>query len=170
MKTIFKSVTLIAAGALLAGCSGMNSGLVLDTAGPMPAQIAPAGSGSGALIVYSAGKVNADFNSRDPNRQEYSGYKILNSDKKLVEHVHNVTDDIFEAPVSVELPPGKYFVVARSNGYGVVTVPVIIASGQHTLLHLDGKDAWPDESLFNQSNAVRLPDGEIVGWKSGSSF
>jgi hypothetical protein len=116
MRITYKSGALIVICALLAGCAGMNSGLVLDTAGPMPGQAARTGSGPGTLIVYSAGKVNADFNSRDPNRREHSDYKILNSDEKLLEHVHNVADDIFQGPVSVELPPGKYFVVARSNG------------------------------------------------------
>jgi hypothetical protein len=140
MKTTFKFGMLIVFGAFLAGCTGMRSGLVLDTAGPAPASSAPAGSGPGTLIVYSAGKVNANFNSRDPNRREYSDYKILNADAKLIRHIHNVTDDIFQGPVAIELPPGKYFVVARSNGYGVVTIPVIIASQRQSILHLDGKD------------------------------
>jgi hypothetical protein len=168
MRIISKSVILIAAGAFLAGCAGMRSDLVLDTAGPMPGQAPPAASGPGTLIVYSAGKVNADFNASDPSRREYSDYRILNADRKLVKRVHNATEDVLEAPVSVELSPGKYFVVARSNGYGVVTVPVIIAPAQQTILHLDGH--WPNESSFNQNNAVRLPDGEIVGWKSASGF
>lgn len=144
----------------------MRSDLVLDTAGPMPGQAASVGSDSGSLIVYSAGKVNADFNSRDPNSHEFSDYRILNSDKKLLEHVHNVANELTQGPVSVNLPPGKYFVVARSNGYGVVTVPVIIASGQQTLLHLDSQ--WPNKSSIDPNNAVRLPDGEVVGWKSDS--
>ena len=151
---------------LLAGCTGLRSDLVLDTAGPMPSPSAQVTSAPGTLIVYSAGKVNADFNSRDPNRREYSDYRILDRDKKLLKYVHNVTDDILEGPVSVKLPAGKYFVLSRSNGYGIVTIPVIIASRQNTILHLDGFDAWPDTSEFNQTNAVRLPDGEIVGWKA----
>jgi hypothetical protein len=170
MKIIFYAAMVIVSGALLMGCAGMRSDLVLDTAGPMPGQVAPVGSGSGTLIVYSAGKVNADFNSLDSNRREYSDYKIFNSNRKLVKHVHNVTEDILEEPVAVELPAGKYFVVARSNGYGVVTIPVIIAPAQQTILHLDGQNAWPNESLFSQNNAVRLPDGEVVGWKYASSF
>ena len=144
----------------------MKSGLVLDTAGPMPAQNAAKSPGFGTLLVYSANKVNADFNSPDPNRREYSDYKILSADGKLVRNVRNVTRDIFEGPVPVELPTGKYLVVARSNGYGLVTVPVIIEAKQSTVLHLDGFDTWPDQSLFNKDNAVRLPDGEVVGWKA----
>lgn len=170
MKIVFYVAMMIVSGAILIGCAGMGSGLVLDTAGPMPGSATPASSDSGTLIVYSAGKVNADFNSRDPNRREYSDYKILNSDGKLVKRVHNVADDILEGPVSLELPPGKYFVVARSNSYGVVTVPVIIASQRQSILHLDGFNAWSNESVFNSGNAVCLPDGEIVGWKAASNL
>jgi hypothetical protein len=170
MKIAFYVAMIIVGGALLMGCAGMGSGLVLDTAGPMPGPATPASSGPGTLIIYSAGKVNADFNSHDPNRREYSDYKILDSDRKLVKHVHNVADDMLEGPVPVELPPGKYFVVARSNSYGVVTIPVIITSQRQSILHLDGFNAWPNESVFNQNNSVRLPDGEIVGWKVTSNL
>jgi len=145
----------------------MKDELVLDTAGPMPGQTATASSGPGTLVVYSAYKVNADFNNLNPNRPEHSDYRILNADGKSFKWIHNVTD-VLQNPVSVELPGGKYFVVARSNGYGIVTIPVIIVSQQNTILHLDGNDSWPDKSAFNQTNSVCLPDGEIVGWKSAS--
>lgn len=153
------------AGTFFAGCASFKSNLVLDTVGPAPGSITPGKSGPGTLTVYSAYRVNADFNSLDPNRREYSDYKILGSDKKRIEWVHNVTADILQGPVPVKLPAGKYFVVARSNGYGIVTVPVIIEAGQDTVLRLDGGDEWPDESAFYSTNAVRLPDHEIVGWK-----
>jgi hypothetical protein len=166
MRIISKSA-LIVACAFLAGCAGMKNDLVLDTVGPMPGQAALAGSGPGTLIVYSAEKVNADFNSRDPNRREYSDYKILDSNKKLVRRVHNATEDIFQGAVSVGLPPGKYFIVARSNGYGVVTVPVTIETGLQTILHLDGR--WPNQPALSPNNAVRLPDGDVVGWKNASN-
>jgi hypothetical protein len=68
--------------------------------------------------------------------------------------------------VPVELSPGKYQVKARANGYGFVTIPVIVESGQTTTLHLEGGGFWPNESGFNQTNAVRLPDGLIIGWKA----
>lgn len=170
MKIVFYVAMIIVSGALLMGCAGMGSGLVLDTAGPMPGPATPASSDSGTLIVYSAGKVNADFDSRDPNRREYSDYRILNGDGKLFKRVHNIADNMFEGPVSVELPIGKYFVLARSNGYGVVKIPLIITANQDTVVHLDGEDSWPDKSAFNSDNAVRLPDGEIVGWKTASNF
>lgn len=92
---------LIVVGALLAGCAGMRSDLVLDTVGPRGAPSMQSNSGPGTIIVYSAGKVNADFNSRDPNRRECSDYRILDRDRKLLKYVHNVTDDILEGAVSL---------------------------------------------------------------------
>jgi len=37
-------------------------------------------------------------------------------------------------------------------------------------LHLEGGSSWPNESAFNQTNAVRLPDGQIIGWKAASNL
>jgi|HubBroStandDraft_1064217.scaffolds.fasta_scaffold445118_1 hypothetical protein len=167
---LISTLYVITASALLPGCAGMGSGLVLETIGPAPGQSVEASSGPGTLVVYSAYKVNADFNSRNPNVPEYSDYRILNADGKVLKWIHNVADDYLQGPVSVELPAGKYSIVARSNGYGYVTIPVMIETRQNTILHLDGNDSWSDESAFNQTNAVRLPDGQIVGWKVTSNL
>lgn len=166
MKTIF-TLMLITAGALLSGCATSNR-LVLDTVGPPMFQPTPTSSTStnGTLVVYSAFRRNADFNSRDPYRREYSDYKIFSPDGKLLQRVHNNSGTGFQDAVPVALPPGQYQVIARANGYGFVTVPVIIAARQNTILHLEGGGSWPDESAFNQTDAVRLPDGQIVGWQT----
>jgi hypothetical protein len=167
MKTFFTLIA-IAAGALLSGCATGKNGLALDTVGPPLPQPTATISNNGTLVVYSAYEVNADFNARDPNRPEYSDYKILTTDGKLLQRVHNNSGTILQDAVPVALPPGKYNVVARANGYGYVTVPVMIVAQQNTILHLEGGGSWPDESAFNQTNAVRLPDGLIVGWKAAS--
>ena len=164
---IFFALILFASGALLSGCAtGKN--VVLDTVGPAPAQTLSANSNEDTLMVYSAYEVNADFNARDPNRPEYSDYKIFSADGKILRRVHNNSGTILQDPAQIKLPAGKYRVVARANGYGYVTVPIIIEAKQNTILHLEGGDAWPDESLFNQTNAVCLPDGQIIGWKNAS--
>ena len=72
-------------------------------------------------------------------------------------------------PQKVELPVGAYCVIARANGYGVVTVPVIIQADQVTTVHLEGSPAWQNGSQLSQSNPVRLPDGEIAGWRAPSA-
>ncbi len=120
-------------------------------------------------MVYSAYEVNPDFDSRDPRRPEYSDYRILGDDGSLQQWVHNNSGTILQRPRSVALPVGKYRVVARASGYGMVTVPVLVVAGQTTVLHLQNSIAWPEPQAFNSTNAVRLPDGEVVGWKSAAT-
>jgi hypothetical protein len=157
----------IAAVALLSGCVSSQNALVLDPVGPSMLQTTTSStSTNGMLMVYSAFRRNADFNSRDPNRQEHSNYEILTGDGELLQKVPNNSRTMLEDPTTVELLPGKYSVKARANGYGFVTVPVIIEARKSTILHLEGGGFWPDETVFNQTNAVRLPDGNIIGWKA----
>jgi hypothetical protein len=163
--TTFLTSNIVAAGVLLAGCATGKSGITLGTVGPVPAQAA-ASSTNGTLVVYSAYEANADFNSRDPYRPEYSDYRILTTDGKLLQRVRNNSGTILQGPVSVELPPGKYHVIARANGYGYVTVPVIIEAQRSTVLHLEGGGSRLDKSAIGQTNAVRLRDGQIVGWRT----
>ena len=171
MKTSF-TLIVIAADALLSGCATGKNGLVLNTVGPSPSQPVATSSSltNGILVVYSAIRRNADFNALDPNRPEYSDYTIFTTDGKLLQKVHNNSGTILQEPVAVELPPGKYNVIARANGYGYVTVPVMIETQQNTILHLEGGGSWPNESEFNQTNAVRLPDGVIIGWKVATNL
>lgn len=164
MKSLSTALTF-ATGVLLSGCVSGRSGLALDTVGPIPTQTRAANPADGTLLVYSAYDVNADFNSRDPYRPEYSDYKIYTTFGDLLRRVHNDSGSILQDPASVKLPAGKYQVVARANGYGYVTVPIVIEAQQSTILHLERGGGWPDKSVFNQTNAVRLPDGRIVGWR-----
>lgn len=168
MRTLF-ALSAIIAGAALSGCATDKSNMALDTVGPIPTRAAPADSTSGILVVYSAYKVNADFNMEDPYRPEYSDYKIYNADGKLLRRVHNNSGTILQEPASVNLPAGNYRIIARVNGYGFLTIPVMIETRRTTVLHLEGGNAWPDKSAFNQTNAVQLPDGRIVGWKASSA-
>jgi hypothetical protein len=167
-KTFFTFI-LTAAGALLSGCA-TGSGLAFYTVGPSLPQPPATNSTAGVLMVYSAFEATADFNGRNPDLPEYSDYKILTADGKPLESVHNNSGTILQDPVSVELPPGKYQVIARVNGYGNVTVPVMIERQQSTVLHLEGGGLWPDESAFHQTNAMRLPDGQIIGWKAAADL
>lgn len=166
MKAFF-NLMVLSAGAILSGCATGN-GLVLGTVGPPISQPTKASSTStnGSLTVYSAFRRNADFNARDPFRPEYSDYEIFSATGRLLQRVHNNSGTIFQDAVSLELPPGKYAVRARANGYGLVTVPVIVEARRDSVLHLEGGGCWPDEPVFNQTNAVRLPDGLVIGWKA----
>lgn len=163
---MFLTFNFIAAGILLSGCATGKGGMAPAAVGPAPARPTAVNSTDGTLVVYSAYAVNADFNRRDPYRSEYSDYEIYTTAGKLLQRVHNDSGTVLQDPVPVELPVGKYCVVARANGYGHVTIPVVIGAGQNTVLHLEGRDSWPDPAAFNQTNAVRLPDGQVIGWRA----
>ncbi len=159
---------ILAIGTLLSGCASERDKLVLDSVGPRFPKISAENLQKGTLVVYSAYDVGANWDARDPRRPVYSDYKIFSLDGNLLRAVHNDSGTILQDAVPVELPAGKYRVVASANGYGRVTIPVVIESRQTTVLHLEGGGAWSNEAQFNQTNAVRLPDGLIVGWRANS--
>ena len=163
MRLLFPANILVGA-AVLAGCISHQRGLVLEPIGPPNPQSAGAGS-SGTLVVFSAFDPHAHFNDL-PHLRHYTDYEITREDGKLVQTVRNDTGTILEEPKRVQLPAGAYGVVARANGYGVVTVPVIIRANQVTTVHLEGSSSWQNRSQISQSNPVRLPDGEIAGWRA----
>jgi hypothetical protein len=33
-------------------------------------------------------------------------------------------------------------------------------------MHLEGGGSWPNREEMIQANAVRLPDGRVVGWRA----
>ena len=160
----FISASLLAVAALVAGCVSQQHGLVLDPIGPPGPQSAGAGS-NGTLVVFSAFDPHADFNDL-PYLRHYTDYKITCQDGKPVQTVHNDNRTPLEVPKRVQLPTGAYCVVARANGYGVVTVPVIIRANQVTTVHLEGSPSWQNRSQMSQSTPVRLPEGQIAGWRA----
>lgn len=141
----------------------MRNGLVLDTVGPAPDAKQIAGS-NGVLIVYSAFDPYAHFNG-SPYRRYHSDYKIFTEDGRFLQAVPNDLGGVTAEPKPVELQSGRYRIAARANGYGWVTVPVLIAAHEVTTVHLEGGASWSkNESLA--SNSVRLPDGRIAGWRA----
>jgi hypothetical protein len=157
---------LAGAGMVLSGCATWNRGVVLAPVGPGPVARVNLSATNGTLVVYSAHECNADFNSRDSSRKEFSDYEILGVRGDLRERVQNDSGTILQRPVGVELPAGNYEVVAQANGYGMVRVPVTIEAGRDTIIHLEGDVKWPNQFGLNATNAVCLPHGEIVGWRS----
>jgi hypothetical protein len=157
--------TLLAAVACVCGCAAFHNQLALDPVGPQPGT-AGDGSSAGTLLVFSAFETTADFN-RSPYRRQYTDYRVESADgTRLIRTVHNDNGLLFEGPKKIELPVGNYRVLARANGYGCVTVPVVVRSGQTTSVHLEGSAWWPKSSTIFQSNPVRLPSGQIVGWRA----
>ncbi len=151
--------------ALLCGCVSPRNQLVLAPVGPPP-HSGESRSASGELIVFSALSAAPNFQS-SPYHRTYTDYRVLSADgSEVVKEVHNDTGKLLEGPSRVELPVGRYQVLARANGYGNVTVPVVIKPHQVTTLHLEGSAWWSKSSGIFDSNPVRLPNGEIVGWRA----
>jgi len=165
MKLLIAASFLVAA-ALAPGCVSQHHGLVLDPIGPPDSQSAGAGS-NGTLVVFSAFDPHAHFNDL-PYLRHYTDYKITCEDGRFVQTVLNANATSLEGPKQVQLPVGAYCVVARANGYGVVTVPVVIRAKQVTMVHLEGSPSWHHLSQLSQSNPVRLPDGTIAGWRANT--
>ena len=163
MKTILTLMAIVA-GVVLTSCASAKDGLTLATVGPVPARAGGGSTGSGTLVVYSAYEVSADFNSRDPNRPEYSDYRIYAADGRFLRKVRNDSGTIFQDPRRVVLPAGRYRVLARANGYGFITIPVKVEAGRMTVVRLTGR--WSASDTFNQNNAVRLPDGWVAGYRA----
>ena len=159
------SLSLILAGV---GCATHHGDLVLERVGPAQESQTHAKS-EGSLVVYSALDQSPHFNGSDYHTW-YSGYEVMSEDGRVVKKVTNDTGTVVEGPAEVKLPPGKYRVKARANGYGLVTVPVLIESERLTTVHLDGGERWTGDNAIAKSNAVRLPRGGVVGWRASTNM
>ncbi len=145
---------------LLSACSFRQNQEVLSPVGPAPA--GPVNHDSdGYLIVYSAWSNFVDQGST----AHHSRYVLTADDRAVSHEIINHVDRFDEGPLRVPLAPGSYHVKARSAHFGRVTVPVIIKPRQTTVVYLDGS-RHPDLPAGQQASAVKLPDGEIVGWSS----
>jgi hypothetical protein len=162
MKTYYTAILLTAA-ALWSGCASGPHGMVLAPVGPSPQ--ASGSATTGTLVVFSAYEVTAPGIGDFEHRHHYSDYRILSEDGKLLQTVHNDVGTEVREAARVQLPAGKYRVAASSNGYGTVMVPVVIATNRTTVVHLEGGSSWASGAALNSADSVRLPDGEVVGWR-----
>ena len=160
----FRAWMLLLAASLLAGCAFGEGGVVLAPVGPPPLK-PEVPSSAGSLKVYTALDPGAHFNSL-PYHVFHGDYKILSEEGKFLKTVHNDSGTALEGPVRVYLPAGSYRVVAPANGYGTVTVSVLIEADRTTIVHLDGGGSWPNRAAMLQFDPIRLPDGRIVGWRA----
>ncbi len=154
---------LLILAACVCGCASPKKQLVLAPVGPAP-DVSTAPGFEGTLVVYSAPDSSFDPNG-SPYRDRYTPYRVLSADgREEVRTVRNDDGRLLGSPEKVQLPIGHYQVLARANGYGPVTVPVLIKAHQVTTVHLEGAHWWPRNSGILDASPVRLPRGEIVGW------
>ena len=167
MKSFFPAVVLSVA-AVSCGCTSAPAAVALDPIGPPILSDHPADI-HGALLVFSAFATGI----RDPflpdDINQHSDYEIRTADGTLLEKVHNLSGPFGQDPLRVELPPGRYQLVARSNGSGLVTVPVEIVAQEVTALHLDGMAFNPGQPMASEASLVRLPNGQVVGWRADAA-
>jgi hypothetical protein len=144
--------------AILSGCA--SPPIVLAPVGPAPVE-KTAHVSTGRLQVFSAAEARADGD--DTYYYPHTGYSIFSDVGRRLKYVNNHVGTMDESPAVVPLPTGHYRIVAQSEAYGRVTVPVVIESGRTTTIHLE-RDWKPAANLSR--NVVRLPDGEAVGWSA----
>lgn len=143
-----------------AGCSSPPQPTIVDRVGPAP-RTSTSPENAGYLVVYSAWSNFVDQGST----AHHSRYIVKADEGSMSREVINHVDRFDEGPIQLPLPPGAYHVSARSAHFGRVNVPVVIEPRRTTIVYLDGR-AHPEEKTAETASAVRLPNGEIVGWSS----
>jgi hypothetical protein len=142
------------------GCSSPPKREVLQPVGPAP-QLSAHPENAGYLVVYSAWSHFVDQGSTG----HHSRYTVSADDGTFSRVIINHADRFDEGPLRLALPAAAYHVSARSAHFGRVNVPVVIKERQTTFVYLDGSSHLQAPSA-EQTSAVRLPDGEIVGWSA----
>lgn len=134
--------------------------LVLEPVGPVSgARAGLREREPGYLQVYSATEA-----------QEVGGityhvhtpYVIETAEGKHVQGVPNRVGLMDQSPTTIRLPPGRYVVYARAEGYGRLAVPVLIVSSRLTLVWLR-TPGLPEADAVPATELVRLPNGLPVG-------
>ena len=161
----YYTVVLLTVATLWSGYAFSPREVLLEPVGPRSIQ-STASNDRGTLVVFSAYDVTAAGVGDYEHRHHYSDYKIFSPDGKLLQIVHNDSNTVLREATPVKLPAGLYRVVAQANGYGVVTVPVVIEKGEVTTVHLEGGGPWKNKIAHDQAGVVRLPDGQIVGYRA----
>jgi len=146
----------------MASCSNSPAGVYLPTVGPEPPSSPD--SQKGVLIVYSElERVTPPFDEFELRR---SAFDVISETRNDVQHIANNQES--DEPVRLYLAPGRYVVAASTRKFGVVKVPVIIATDNSTLVHLDGSKLANAEQHSGEQ-IVRLPNGAAVGWAASSN-
>jgi hypothetical protein len=159
----FRIPSLVSAASLLvlfSACATHKQQAVLEPIGPAP-QANINQDTDGYLVVYSAWSNFVDQGSTG----HHSRYIIKSDDGKFSREVINHVDRFDEGPIQLSVAPGAYHVSARSAHFGRVNIPVVIHRRQTTFVYLDGS-SHRNAPSDAQKDAVKLPNGEIVGWSA----
>jgi hypothetical protein len=150
---------------LMTSCMSSGGPRVVGPVGPQPLT-ADALAPEGYLKVYTATEDHKDGNV---HYLPHTGYTIYSEDgKTVVKNVANAIGTHDEDPSLVQLPVGKYVVLAEAQHYGMVKIAAVIEPGQLTKIDLqyDWKLRAPPG---NAADWVRLPNGQVIGWRADGS-
>ncbi len=154
----------VSAAMLVSGCALTGPTIVNAPVEPRPPGLLEGGY-VGSLTVYSATEQQRDGDNTYAN--VHTDYQIYTPDGRLFKQVTNSLGPRSETPVTVKLPKGSYSVAAKSETMGPVTVQVRIRTGKTTELHLEREKDWRRVAVNAQeSDLVRLPNGEVTGYRA----
>ncbi len=122
-------------------------------------------AGIGFLKVYSATETREV--GKAFNYYPHTPYLIYHTNGMVYRWVANSASFTDESPALVRLPAGVYTVRAQDDNFGRVYVPVVIQGGETTVIYLEIRALPRNERLsVEMTNAVRLPDGRLAGWRA----
>lgn len=151
---------LLCALAFASGCATKRPQLVLDPIGPISGgRLDFVGLSKGFLQVYSR---SYPVDSGGIIYQPHTSYSVYSIEGKRLWGVINHVGEDDNRPMTIEIPPGFYFVYAISDRFGQVKVPVFIVASKTTVVYLEGA-GMPHTGGIPESQLVRLPDGRIAG-------
>ena len=134
--------------------------LTLDPIGPMSGgRLDFPGLSKGFLQVYSA---THPVDSGGIIYQPHTSYSVYSIEGKRLWGVINHVGQDDNRPMTIQIPPGFYFVYAESDRFGQVKVPVFVVGNKTTLVYLEGA-GMPHADGIPESQLVRLPDGRVAG-------
>ncbi len=168
MNTKTSHPTRLAFGLILAGTA-----MLLTSCTSAPITVGPVGphsgradlglGGTGRLIVHTATEEKRA--GKDFVYYVHTEYVVRTQDDRMFKWVPNHAGNTDQSTQIVSLPTGIYEVVASSEGYGRIHVPVVIRAGQTTEVDLEGR--WTERgNPTTDGDMVRLPNGQIIGWSA----
>jgi hypothetical protein len=152
------SIAVLAIG--LVSCATTGALFVTDAVGPNPKF--PGTRREGTLQVFTATTAIDDGGIM---YYPHHSYRIYQPDGTFLKFVRNHEDSTDQRPTAITLPSGVYYLIAKSEGCGVVKVPVLIKGYQVTAVYLDNT-LMEDAAGQKSDKLVCFPNGWVIGWRA----
>jgi hypothetical protein len=153
------------AGGSGGGCSSIrHQAPMTDPVGPIYAGPNVFKNAEGYLEVHSKTELNNDGGI---DYYYHTSYIVCTPQGTRVRSIANHAGLTDEAPALTRLPVGNYVVYAQAEGYGTIQVPVRIEGSRVTAIFLE-RAGVPLTTTLPVDEAVRLPDGRIIGRKASN--